>query len=344
MTTLKTPHALADAGLITEDRVAALEPVAARYAVAVSDTIAKLIDRSDPFDPIARQFVPSEAELVTVPEERADPIGDARHSPVPGIVHRHRDRVLFKLVHTCPVYCRFCFRREMVGPNAETALLPDTFAGAIGYIESRPEIWEVIFTGGDPFVLAPRRLAEVSGRVGAIPHVKVLRWHTRVPVVEPQAVSDNLVAALIVPGATSFVAVHVNHPRELSPAARAALARLIDAGIPVVAQSVLLAGVNDEADTLEALMRGLIEARVKPYYLHHPDLARGTSHFRVSVENGLALMRELRARLSGLAVPLYVLDIPGGVAKVPLHENDLEKTATGWRVRDPQGRWHDYPA
>jgi lysine 2,3-aminomutase len=323
--------------------VASLEPVAAHYAVAVTDAIAGLIDRSDPFDPIARQFVPSEEELVTTPEERADPIGDAAHSPVPGIVHRHKDRVLFKLVHTCPVYCRFCFRREMVGPDGATALLPDDFAGAIAYIAEHKEIWEVILTGGDPFVLSPRRLSEVSGRLASIPHVKVLRWHTRVPIADPQAVTDALVAALLVPGATTVVAVHVNHPRELSVEARAAIARLVDAGIPVLSQSVLLHGVNDDVDTLAALMRNLIECRVKPYYLHHPDLAPGTSHFRVPIENGLALMRMLRARLSGIAVPQYVLDIPGGVAKIPLEARDVEKTEAGWRVRDPEGRWHDYP-
>jgi len=343
MTTLKTPRALADAGLVEENRIAALEPVAARYAVAVTETIARLIDRDDPFDPIARQFVPSEAELVTAPEERSDPIGDDSHAVVPGIVHRHRDRVLFKLVHSCPVYCRFCFRREVVGPDGATALLPDTFAQAIAYIESRPEIWEVIFTGGDPFILSPRRLAEVSGCIASIGHVKVLRWHTRVPVVDPAAVNDALIAALLVPGATTFVAIHVNHPRELSPPVRAALARLIDAGIPVISQSVLLAGVNDDADTLESLLRALVECRVKPYYLHHPDLAPGTGHFRVRIEKGLALMRMLRARLSGIALPQYVLDIPGGVAKVPLHEDDVEKSASGWRIRDPEGRWHEYP-
>jgi len=342
MTTLKTPRALADAGLIAQDRVAALEPVAARYAVSVTDTVAKLIDPGDPFDPIARQFVPSEAELVTAPEELADPIGDAAHSPVPGIVHRHRDRVLFTLVHSCPVYCRFCFRREVVGPEGETALLPDTFAQALAYIESHPEIWEVIFTGGDPFILSPRRLSEVSARVAAIAHVKVLRWHSRVPVAAPQSVTDAMIAALLVPGATTFVAVHVNHPRELSGDVRAALARLIDAGIPLVSQTVLLHGVNDDADTLEALLRGLVECRVKPYYLHHPDLARGTGHFRVPVERGIGLMRALRARLSGIAMPQYVLDIPGGVAKVPLHEDDVQKTEAGWRIRDPEGGWHDY--
>jgi lysine 2,3-aminomutase len=343
MTTLKSPQSLASSGLLSPERAAALAPVAARYAVAVTETMAKLIDRDDPFDPIARQFVPTEAELVTTPEERVDPIGDNAHSPVPGLVHRHKDRVLFKPVHTCPIYCRFCFRRAMVGPEGDTALAPDTLANALAYIEAHPEIREVIFTGGDPFILTPRRIGELGARLAAIPHIKLLRWHTRVPVVDPAAVSDDLVAALLVPGATTIVSLHANHPRELTGEARAAIARLIDAGIPLVSQSVLLKGVNDDADTLEALLRAFLECRIKPYYLHHPDLAPGTSHFRVTIEEGLSLLRSLRARLSGLAIPHYVLDIPGGFAKVPLESRDVEKTAEGWRIRDLEGTWHAYP-
>jgi lysine 2,3-aminomutase len=341
--TLKSLDDLIEAGLIAPKHALALAPVAARYAVAVSDTVAKLIDRADPLDPIARQFIPSEAELIATPEERADPIGDEAHSPVPGIVHRHRDRVLFKLVHACPVYCRFCFRREMVGPDGETALTRQAFEAALAYIESHPEIWEVILTGGDPFILNARRAGEVSARLAAIPHVKIIRWHTRVPVVDPVHVDDEFVASLIVPGAATIVALHANHPRELTAEARAASARLIDAGIPMLSQSVLLRGVNDRVETLEALMRAFVETRIKPYYLHHADLAPGTSHFRVPIEEGQRLMRDLRARISGVCVPHYVLDIPGGYAKAPLNSSDVEKTGTGYRLRDHAGRWHQYP-
>ncbi|MDE2011670.1 MAG: lysine-2,3-aminomutase-like protein [Alphaproteobacteria bacterium] len=315
----------------------------AKYAVAITPEMAALIDDSDPCDPIALQFVPSSDELVVTPEERADPIGDAAHSPVPGIVHRHRDRVLFKPVLSCPVYCRFCFRREEVG-QGKSALSPEAVARALDYIAAHREIREVIFTGGDPFVLSPRRIAELSAALADIPHVKLLRWHTRVPVVEPSRVSDELVAALLVPGATTFVALHANHPREFSPAARAAIARLVDAGIPLLSQSVLLKGVNAEIATLEALMRAFVENRIKPYYLHHPDLAPGTGHFRVSIEEGQALMRELRARVSGLCVPDYVLDIPGGFAKVSLLSENVVRLEGGrYRIRDHAGRWHTYP-
>jgi lysine 2,3-aminomutase len=321
-----------------------LEDVARRYAVAVSPTLLALVDVCDPHDPIARQFLPSLEELNTLPQELADPIGDAAHSPVPGIVHRHPDRVLFKVVSACPVYCRFCFRRETIGPGKDNALSKDDFEAALAYIAAHSEIWEVILTGGDPFILSPRRVAEITSRLSALPHVKVIRWHSRVPVVDPDRVSDALVAALHAPGATTYVAIHANHPREFSPDARAAIARLVDGGVPLVSQSVLLKGVNDDIEILAGLMRAFVENRIKPYYLHHPDLASGTSHFRIDIEDGLALMRALRPRLSGLAMPTYMLDIPGGFGKVPLESANVEKTAAGHRIRDARGQWHDYIA
>ena len=319
-----------------------LEQVARRYAVAVSPTLLSLVDPADPNDPIARQFLPSLEELNTLPEELADPIGDNAHSPVPGIVHRHPDRVLFKAVSACPVYCRFCFRREMIGSGHDNALSKEDFEAALAYICAHPEIWEVILTGGDPFILSPRRMAEIATRLSAIDHVKVIRWHTRVPVTDPARVTDDLVAALQAPGASTFVAVHANHPREFSADARGAIARLAESAIPLVSQSVLLKGVNDNVETLEALMRRFAENRIKPYYLHHPDLAPGTSHFRLGIDEGLGLMRALRTRLSGLAMPTYMLDIPGGFGKVPLESSNVKKTARGWRIRDSRGDWHDY--
>jgi lysine 2,3-aminomutase len=339
---VKSLEQLAEAGFVRRQDLAALAPVAARYAIAVTDTVARLID--DPHDPVARQFIPSTDELHAAPEERADPIGDEAHSPVPGIVHRHRDRVLLKLVQVCPVYCRFCFRRETIGPGAESVLSDEAVENALAYISSHSEIWEVILTGGDPFVLSERRIAEISRRLAAIAHVKIIRWHTRVPVVDPARISDELVAALIVPGATTYVALHANHPRELTGEARAACARLIDAGIPMLSQSVLLRGVNDDIETLEALLRGFVEMRIKPYYLHHMDLAPGTAHFRVSIEQGLKLMQALRARCSGLCLPHYVIDIPGGHAKVTLESQNVLALGRGrYRLRDHEGAWHQYP-
>jgi len=337
--TLRSAEALACAGVVAPERLAVLERVAAQYAVAVTPAMAELIDPADPADPIARQFVPDAAELIQRPGERDDPIGDDAHCPVEGIVHRYPDRVLLKPTHTCAVYCRFCFRREMVGPQGLRPLSPAALDAALAYVAARPQIWEVIVTGGDPLVLSPRRLGELMDRLCAIDHVKVVRFHTRVPAVDPDAVTDELVAALRRPGKAVFVALHANHPRELTPAARAACAKLVDAGVPMVSQSVLLRGVNDDAETLAALMRAFIETRIKPYYLHHGDLAPGTGHLRATIAEGQALMRALRGSVSGLCQPTYVLDIPDGHGKVPIGPGYL---AEG-EVEDPQGAVHAYP-
>jgi lysine 2,3-aminomutase len=320
----------------------ALAEVAARYAVAITPAMTALIDPADAHDPIAAQFLPDARELETAPGEDADPIGDHAHAPVEGVVHRYADRVLLKLVHVCPAYCRFCFRREMVGPEGDGALSGAALDAALDYIEAHPEIWEVILTGGDPFMLSARRARAVTQRLAAIDHVKILRWHTRVPAVDPARVTDEFVAALKAPHATTYVVLHANHPRELTQEARAAIGRIVDAGIPMLSQSVLLKDVNDDAETLEALMRGLVEARVKPYYLHHLDRAPGVAHFRCGIERGQTLMGALHARASGLCQPAYVLDIPGGHGKAPLAAPSVRKTEAGWEARDSAGNWRGY--
>jgi lysine 2,3-aminomutase len=344
--TLRSIAELRDARLVPATQAAMLEEVAARYAVAITPAMAELINRNDPDDPIARQFIPDPAELVSEPPERADPIGDDAFSPVEGIVHRYPDRVLLKLTHTCPVYCRFCFRREMVGPGGRRALTAEQRDAAYGYIRQHPQIWEVILTGGDPLVLSTQALRSVVGTLGSIEHVKIIRLHTRVPVVEPERITGDLVAALHAPGKTTYVALHANHPRELSPAARAACARIVDTGIPMLSQTVLLRGVNDNAETLGALMRAFVECRIKPYYLHHPDLAPGTSHLRISIAAGQELMRQLRGRVSGLCQPAYVLDIPGGAGKVPVGPNYISAAGgaeQGYEVRTINGDVRAYP-
>jgi lysine 2,3-aminomutase len=346
--TLRTAADLIEHGLVFPEQLPALEKVAARYAVAVTPAVAALIDTSDPHDPIARQYIPSADELVTQPHENADPIGDHPHSPVSGIVHRYPDRVLLKLVHVCAVYCRFCFRREMVGPGQPSTLSPQAYEMALDYIRGDSSIWEVILTGGDPLMLSPRRLKQVMDDLAAIDHVKIIRIHTRVPVADSARISPETVAALQVKGATTWVALHANHPRELTPAARAACARMIDAGIPMVSQSVLLAGVNDDLATLTALMRGFVECRIKPYYLHHGDLAPGTAHLRTTLAQGQALIRQLRATVSGLCQPEYVLDIPGGYGKAPVGPNYLTSindptSNSRYHVADHCGDIHLYP-
>jgi lysine 2,3-aminomutase len=339
--TLRDARALAAAGLVPEAALPALERVAARYAIAVTPDVAELIEGPD--DGIGRQFLPRAEELDAAPEERADPIGDAAHAPLPGIVHRYPDRVLLKPLHVCPVYCRFCFRREVVGPAGHGSLSDAELDAALAYVAARPEIWEVVLTGGDPFLLSPRRLAGIADALAGMDHVRVLRLHTRVPVVKPARVDAALVAALKGFGRAVFVALHANHPREFSSSARAAIARLVDAGIPMVSQSVLLRSVNDDPETLGALMRAFVENRVKPYYLHHGDLAPGTGHFRTGLAEGQDLMRALRGRVSGLCQPTYVLDIPGGHGKVPVGPGYLGREGEGWRVTDPEGRTHAYP-
>ena len=331
--TLRSASDLANEGLAREG----IDRVAARYAVAITPAMQELMH----VGPIARQFVPDTAELTTTADERADPIGDHAHSPVKGIVHRYPDRVLLKPTHTCAVYCRFCFRREMVGPGSES-LDAAELAAALDYIRSTPGIWEVILTGGDPLILSPRRLAEIIAALSGIPHLGVIRIHTRIPVVDPARIGDGLVGALKSDKAV-YVVLHANHPEELTEAAIAACRRIIDAGIPMLSQSVLLKGVNDDAQTLEQLLRTFVRHRIKPYYLHHADKAPGTSHFRTTIAEGQALMRSLRGRVSGLCQPEYVLDIPGGAGKVPVGPTYLDgETVHAISVKDWRGQRHAY--
>ena len=317
-----------------------LERVMERYAVAVTPEVMETIDAADPADPIARQYLPSAEELKTTPGELDDPIGDDVHSPVKGIVHRYPDRVLLKPVHVCAVYCRFCFRREKVGPGSET-LSTEELQKALAYIRNTKQIWEVIITGGDPFVLSPRRLKEIISALNEIEHVQVIRIHTRVPIADPSRVTDELVDALQSEKAV-YVVLHANHARELTDKVRAATLKLIRAGMPLLSQSTLLKGVNDDAAVLEELFRKLTAMKIKPYYLHHPDMAPGTSHFRLPISTGRALVAKIWGRLSGIAQPNYVLDIPGGFGKVPAGPAWIEEKDGDYTVTDYQGEKHHY--
>jgi lysine 2,3-aminomutase len=330
---------LVDAGLLTPERADALARVAERYALALTPYLIETLAGRPADDPLVRQYIPDEAEIETTAAERADPIGDHAFSPVKGIVHRYPDRVLLKPLHACAVYCRFCFRRSMVGPGGE-ALSETELAAALDYIASHPEVWEVVLTGGDPLMLSPRRLAALAGAVAAIPHVETLRLHTRVPLTDPGRVTPELVDALRHEGAATWVALHANHAGEFTPPVKAAVARLADAGIPLLGQTVLLKGVNDDAGTLEALFRAMVRNRIKPYYLHHTDLAPGTGHFRTTIEHGRDLVDALRGRVSGVCQPAYVLDIPGGHGKAPVARSWYDEESG--TVRDYRGRAHGY--
>ncbi len=311
---LRDADDLVAAGLAPAAGRDALAAVGARYAIAIPPALAALIERPD--DPIGRQFIPDPAELLTAPHESADPIADLALSPIAGIVHRYPDRALLKPLLTCPVYCRFCFRREQVGPDG--GLLSEAeLAAAYAWLAARPAITEVILTGGDPLILSPRRLGEIIRSLSAIPHVQTIRVHSRVPVAVPERVTGALAAALETDKAMWLV-VHANHAREFTAAARQAVRQVQARAIPVLGQSVLLAGVNDSVAALEALFRAMVAARIKPYYLHQLDAAPGTARFHVPIATGRALLAALRPRMTGLGWPTYVLDVPGGSGKVPL--------------------------
>lgn len=331
--TLRTVEALVSAGLVDPTARAVIADVAQDYPLAITPAMRALIGH--PSDPIGKQFVPDPAELVRAPFEDADPVADEAHSPLKGVVHRYPDRALLKPLLVCPVYCRFCFRREQVGPDGGVMNEAELRA-AYEWFAAHPEVREVILTGGDPLMLSTRRLSAIIGALSAISHIDILRVHTRVPVADPDRLTDALAAALDT-AKSLWVVVHANHARELAPPARTALRRLVSRGIPLLGQSVLLRGVNDTATALEALFRAMLAARMKPYYLHQLDPAPGTAHFHVPIEEGRRLLAALRGRVSGLAWPTYVLDIPGGHGKVPIGPDYLERDD---HIRDPWGKRH----
>jgi lysine 2,3-aminomutase len=312
--TLRTPQDLVEAGLIAPEAALALEAVAARYSIAVTPAMAALIREAG--DPIARQYLPEPEELITAPHELEDPTADAPFTPIKGVVHRYPDRALLKPLLACPVYCRFCFRREAVGPDG--GLLTEAeLDAALDWFAATPAVREVILTGGDPLMLSPRRLGRILARLAAIPHIETLRIHSRVPVADPARITPGMLAALELERPL-YVCVHANHAAEFTPAAAQGLRALHGAGVVLLGQSVLLRGVNDSAAELEALFRAMLRHRVKPYYLHQLDPAPGTARFHVPEAEGLALMRTLRGRVTGLAWPVYVQEQPEGAGKIPL--------------------------
>lgn len=331
--TLRDTDALVGSGLIDTLAREAIDAVGLRYAIAITPSMQALIDRPD--DPIGLQFVPDPAELISAPQERADPVADDALSPIKGVVHRYPDRALLKPLLTCPVYCRFCFRREHVGAN-DGMLSSDELQAAYDWFAARQSVREVILTGGDPFMLSPRRLGSIIRALSSIPHIEILRVHTRVPTTDPRRVTDALADALET-SKSMWVVLHINHARELTEPARAAIRMIQTRGIPVLGQSVLLRGVNDSAATLESLFRAMLAARVKPYYLHQLDRAPGTARFHVPIAEGRRLLEQLRGRVTGLAWPTYVLDIPGGYGKVPVGPDYLGPDDS---VRDPAGTLH----
>jgi lysine 2,3-aminomutase len=340
MSSIKKPSELLKHNLITEDNLEKIQAVADSFSIAISSPIFDLLENNDLSEGIRKQFVPSIEELNIKDNELSDPISDFTYTPVKGLVHRYQDRCLLKVVNVCPIYCRFCFRREQLGPP-DKSLSKDELNNAYEYIKAHPEIWEVILTGGDPLILKPRALAEILQNLDNIPHVDVIRIHSRIPVVDHERISEAMLQALKISKAV-YVVLHANHPDEFTPAAIQACAKIIDNGIPMLSQSVLLKGVNDSPEVLAKLMKTFVKHRIKPYYLHHGDLAKGTSHFRTTLEAGQQLMKSLRGRYSGLCQPSYMLDIPGGFGKIPVTSSHVKGEGSQYEIEDYQGMKHHY--
>lgn len=341
---LKTIKNLKEQGLVKGDSLLKLKKVVDLFSLAITPHMHNLINLEDDNDPIARQFVPSVEELNILPIEKEDPIGDEPFTAVKGIIHRYPDRCLFTPVHVCPVYCRFCFRREKVGSNK--GLTKQELQTAYAYINEHKELWEVILTGGDPLILKPSFIKQIIKELNQIPHIEIIRIHTRVPLVDPKRINQEMIAALK-QGKTIYVVLHANHPREFTALGRKACAALVDSGMPMLSQSVLLKGVNDNIEILGKLMRCFVQNRIKPYYLHQGDLAKGTQHFRTTIDVGQSLMQQLRGHFSGICQPSYVLDIPGGYGKVPIGPNYLQQEQIAnshkrYKLEDYRGGLHTY--
>ncbi len=345
MTHIRTVTQLTDAGLIQAEDVEKIKKVVQQFSLSLTPQIAEMLINEPEDGAIAKQFIPTTEELNIQPKELADPIGDETYTPVKGVIHRYPDRCLLMPVTACPVYCRFCFRREKVGTQ-EKALSKQELTEAYHYIANKPEIWEVILSGGDPLILKPKNIAAIMNALNEIQHVEVVRIHTRIPVVDSVRVTDELIQSLKLSKKAVYITLHANHASEFTEAAKTACARIVEAGIPMLSQTVLLKGINDSAEAMGELMRTFVKNRIKPYYLHQTDLATGTGHFRTTIEAGQAIIKALRGRYSGVCQPTYVLDLPGGFGKVPIGYSYIACDGVNHRytIEDYQGNTHLYEA
>ena len=290
-----------------------------KLAMSITPHFFSLIDKDDPNCPIRRQIIPRMEEAWTAPEEMADPCGEDSHMPVPGLVHRYPDRVLFLVTDRCASYCRYCTRSRVVSGAGEQKLEMQMEA-AFKYLEETPAVRDVLLSGGDPLLLSDGRLEKILTRLRSIPHIQFVRIGSRFPIFAPQRITQEL-CDMLKKFHPLFISIHVNHPKELTTEVRDALGRLADAGIVMGNQSVLLRGVNDSVDTQKALVHKLLLCRVRPYYLYQCDLIKGSSHLRTSVKEGIDIIEGLRGHTSGYAIPQYVIDGPGGGGKIPVNPN-----------------------
>lgn len=296
--------------------------MAAGLPISITPYYLALCDPIDPGCPIRRQCIPRAEEAIAVEGDLRDPLGEEAHQVAPHLIQRYPDRVLLIATDRCGVYCRFCTRSRIVGDGGGARSMA-ALEPAFGWIEAHPEVRDVIISGGDPCVMSTERLARLLRRIREIDHVDYVRLATRAPVTLPQRITEDLVSAIRESHDSTWIMTHFNHPKELTEEARAACARLVDAGLPVMNQSVLLRGVNDDEHTLEALFRGLVRSRIRPYYLLQMDPVGGTGHLRTPIRRGIELMAGLQGRVSGIALPKLIVDTPGGLGKVPIGPNYL---------------------
>lgn len=329
---------------LSEDEYDALYSQNGKLPLRITPYYASLIDPANPDQPIRRSVVPVSAEYLQSPGEAADPLGEDHDSPVPGLVHRYPDRVLFLTTGVCSTYCRYCTRSRMVGDHEKSHITIEQWDRALDYIARTPTVRDVLLSGGDPLTFADDVLEYLISRVKSIPHVEMVRLGTKVPVVMPQRVTAALARMLSRYNSPLWMNIHFTHPEELTPETRQACNRLADAGIPLGSQTVLLRGVNDNVETLKKLYQGLLQIRVRPYYLYQCDPILGSSHFRTPVEKGLEIIEGLRGHTTGLGVPQYVIDAPGGGGKIPLLPEYYQgRDGDNVMLRNYEGKLFRYP-
>ncbi|MHC9541179.1 MAG: lysine 2,3-aminomutase [Vulcanimicrobiota bacterium] len=318
ITTLKQLSQLTE---LTHEEEEILKNALGTLRMAITPYYFSLIDRDNPFDPIRRQAIPTANELHAAPHDRQDPLEEDVDSPTPGLTYRYPDRVLLLLTDQCSMYCRHCTRRRSAGEK-DKSLPMEQIKRSIEYIKGRPEIRDVLLSGGDPLVMVTSRLEQVIQMIKEIPHVEIIRIGSRTPVVMPQRITEEL-AGMLKKYHPIFLNTHFNHPQEFTPESERALTMLADAGIPLGNQSVLLRGINDNPEVMKRLMHLLLKNRVRPYYIYQCDLSKGIGHFRTPVSVGIQIMESLRGHTSGLGIPTYVVDAPGGGGKIPVMPNYL---------------------
>ncbi len=327
---------------LTDEERAGVLLAGTKLAMAITPHFFNLIDRDDPNCPIRRQVIPRIEEGWNAPEEMADPCGEDSHMPVPGLVHRYPDRVLFLVTDRCASYCRYCTRSRVVSGVGEQHL-ETQWEPAFKYLEKHTEVRDVLLSGGDPLLFSDDRLDKILTRLRSIPHIQFVRIGSRIPIFLPQRITPEL-CAMLKKHHPLFISIHTNHPRELTTEVRDALGRLADAGIPLGNQSVVLRGVNDSVEVQKALVQKLLMCRVKPYYLYQCDLITGSSHLRTPVAEGVAIIEGLRGHTTGYAIPQFVIDGPGGGGKIPINPNYVVDSASGKvTLRNFEGEIFEYP-